>query len=156
MKLGLFILLFFSYFTLLSQSSFLQSGPMVGHAEVKSVQLWVQTTDAAKVHFNFWEKEAGKSKMRTSNSLETKAEEAFTAKVKLTNLTPGKTYQYQLFINDQAIELPYATTFQTQALWKYRSDPPDFKIAIGSCTFINEKAADRPGRPYGSDYKIFN
>ncbi|MEM0994183.1 MAG: alkaline phosphatase D family protein [Bacteroidota bacterium] len=156
MKLVFSFLLLLSTFTLSSQASYLQSGPMVGHAEATGVQLWVQTTNAAKVHFTFWEKEAGPAQMSTSSSVQTTEEKAFTAKVSLVNLTPGKQYEYRLFINDQAIDLPYTTTFQTQTIWQWRSDPPNFKFAIGSCTFINEEAFDRPGRPYGSGYEIFN
>ena len=34
-------------------------------------------------------------------------------------------------------------------------DPPDLKIALGSCAFINEEKYDRPGDPYGGNYEIF-
>ena len=33
---------------------------------------------------------------------------------------------------------------------------PDFRLATGSCTYINEPELDRPGKPYGGDYQIFD
>ena len=46
-------------------------------------------------------------------------------------------------------------TFTTQALWQFRNDPPEFSMALGSCTYVNEKPYDRPGRVYGGEYQIF-
>ena len=43
----------------------------------------------------------------------------------------------------------------TQVLWDYRMDPPEFKAVIGSCTFINDSIYDRPGRGYGGEYEVF-
>ena len=45
--------------------------------------------------------------------------------------------------------------FQTQELWKWRTDPPDVKFIVGSCSYINEPKFDRPGEPYGSNFEIF-
>ena len=45
--------------------------------------------------------------------------------------------------------------FGRPPLWQYRSDPPEMKIALGSCVFINDEPFDRPGKPYGGDYRIF-
>ncbi|MEL6720773.1 MAG: alkaline phosphatase family protein, partial [Bacteroidota bacterium] len=155
MKLALSLLLCAFYLSLYAQSSILQAGPMVGYSEMTEVQLWVQTKESAKVHFNFWEKGGNKSDMRTSTSIRTKVDQAFTAKVSLQDLLPGKTYEYQLFINDQGLKFPYPTEFQTQVLWQWRTDPPNFKIAIGSCSYINEPEFDRPGKGYGGEYEIF-
>ena len=49
----------------------------------------------------------------------------------------------------------YEMEFQTQQLWKWRTDPPDFKFVIGSCSYVNEPKFDRPGEPYGSNFEIF-
>jgi alkaline phosphatase D len=46
--------------------------------------------------------------------------------------------------------------FQTRPLWQWRSDPPPFRLLAGSCAYINEAAYDRPGKPYGGRYDIFN
>jgi alkaline phosphatase D len=46
-------------------------------------------------------------------------------------------------------------TFVTQPLWDYRTDPPEFTLVTGSCTYVNEPDYDRPGEPYGGNYEIF-
>ena len=149
----LFLLLFPFYLS--AQSSLLQSGPMVGYAEMKEAILWVQTTEAAKVHFTYWQ-DAYPDQKISSDIVETHKSTAFTAKVVLDQVEPGIQYEYQLHINDQAVELDYPTHFKTQTIWRWRTDPPDFTMALGSCTYINDKPYDRPGDGYGRGYEIFN
>jgi alkaline phosphatase D len=40
-------------------------------------------------------------------------------------------------------------------MWRFRTDPPAIKFAIGSCAYINDPPFDRPGNPYGSGFEIF-
>ena len=68
---------------------------------------------------------------------------------------PGKTYEYQLLINNQTVKLNYPTEFSAQTDWSFKTDPPPFKVALGSCAYINDPPYDRPGKPYGSGYEIF-
>lgn len=150
----LMLFLFFSI-TTTAQKSMLQSGPMVGYSEIKEAVLWAQTKQSAKVHFTYWEEGKSAEKLQT-DAITTTKDHAFVAKLIADRLEPGKKYEYQLFINDKAIDFPYPTTFQSQALWQWRTDPPNFKLALGSCTFINEPEVDRPGNPYGGEYEIFN
>ncbi len=70
-------------------------------------------------------------------------------------LEPGNQYVYMLYINDTKVERPYKLKFESQALWLWRTDAPDFSFATGSGTYINEARYDRPGKPYGGDYQIF-
>jgi len=128
-----FILFFLVASALHAQSSLLQSGPMLGYSEMREVLLWVQTKAPAKVQFRYWDKENPKQVFETE-TVQTSKEKAFTA---------------SLIADRVSLE------FQTQVLWKYRTDPPDFTIAAGSCTYINEPEFDRPGKPYGQGYEIF-
>lgn len=139
----------------IAQQTLLQSGPMVGYSEMKEVLVWVQTNEAATVHIDYWEIGKDKNTAISSSKVSTKPDEAYTAKLLANQVEPSKTYNYEVFINDQPLSFDYPTTFQTQALWQWRTDPPDFKIALGSCTYISEPAYDRPGSSYGGDYQIF-
>lgn len=141
--------------TTFAQKELLQSGPMVGHADMMEARLWVQTTEAAQVYFEFWADDEGMETPQRTPMMQTTAADAFAVEVVAAPLLPGKTYTYQLFINNESIPFNYPTTFQSQVLWQYRTDPPDFTVAMGSCTYINEPAFDRPGKPYGGDYQIF-
>jgi alkaline phosphatase D len=136
-----------------AQASLLQSGPMAGYSEMREVLLWAQTTRPARVHFVYWDTTAPGRRM-SSDTVQTRGETAHTARVRIGALEPGRGYAYELHINGQRVARPYPLRFQTQALWQWRSDPPAFRIALGSCFYVNEPVYDRPGAPYGGDYGI--
>lgn len=136
------------------QQSLLQSGPMVGYSEMMEVLLWVQTKETASVKFAYWEKNNKKSTLQYTETATTEAHTAFTTKL-IAKTEQGKQYDYQLFINDKPCKFDYPTSFQSQKLWQWRENPPNFKMALGSCTYINEPEVDRPGKPYGGEYEIF-
>lgn len=155
MKRATSLLLFALYSaSLWAQASPLRSGPMLGYGEMKEVLLWVQTNAQAKVRFEYWEKGKPETKATTDEAL-TNKQTAFVAKLVADKVEPGRRYEYALYINGQKVDRPYPLEFQTQPLWQWRGDPPDFTIALGSCYYRNEERYDRPGRPYGSDYEIF-
>lgn len=138
-----------------TDGSLLRSGPMVGYSDYKEVMLWVQTT----IEVDVWIRYAIKGQRKTSFSTDTfrtRKVDAYVAKLVADQVQPGNTYVYQVFINGIAVDLPYPTEFQTQALWQWRNDPPDFTMAVGSCAYINEPDVDRPGLPYGQDLGIFS
>ncbi len=137
-----------------SQNKWLQSGPMLGYSEMREVAIWVQTTEPARVFAMYWLKDNPDKKYRT-NRVKTHKDEAFTALLLADSVEPGNIYDYHVFINNQLVELNYPTYFQTQKLWKWRTDPPAFSFLMGSGAYINETAYDRPGDPYGGDYQIY-
>ena len=74
--------------------------------------------------------------------------------VEIAQLEPGSNYAY--FIgNASGMAISDTLSFSTQPLWQYRTDPPELNFLIGSCTYINEPEYDRPGKPYGGGYEIF-
>lgn len=137
-----------------AQSPGVRSGPMVGYGEMAETMLWVQTTAPATVQYRYWV-EGDRKSAQLSRRISTTEDSDLIAKVVLTNLTPGSRYEYELLLNGKVFARPYRLTFITQAFWQWRSDPPGFTVAFGSCTFINEPESDRPGKPYGGDYGIF-
>lgn len=133
----------------------LASGPMVGYSEMREVMLWVQTTEAAKVYFRYWEKGQPKGKIYSTNTIFTQKSTAFTAHCLADQVQPGREYEAQLYINGKKVKLAYPIRFQSRALWQWRTDPPAFKAVIGSCNFDSDSTYDRPGKPYGDGYEIF-
>jgi alkaline phosphatase D len=127
---------------------------MLGYNEMKEVLLWAQTTQPAEVQFAYWPKENPKDR-RLTDTKQTIEGEAFTAKLIADEVEPGVSYEYELRINGKALKLEYPTEFTTQPLWRWRTDPPEFTVAIGSCNYINEPRYDRPGNGYGGEYGIF-
>ncbi|MEQ1747332.1 MAG: alkaline phosphatase D family protein [Saprospiraceae bacterium] len=155
-----FVFITFSLFLLVAQqpldaqNSLLQSGPMLGYADMKEVLLWAQTTQSATVEFVYWEKDLPEKKYVTA-PVRTEKGTAYTAKCVADRVEPGRRYAYELRIDGKPVSLSYPTEFKTQPIWRWRTDPPAFTVATGSCTYINEPEYDRPGTPYGSDYQIF-
>ena len=147
----LFSLMFISTYA----QDLINSGPMVGYSTMQEVLLWVQTEERANVHFEYYEINNPKVKFST-NKIETEKKNGYVAKLIADQVIPGKKYKYDIYINNYKIERNYAMEFQTQELWKWRTDPPDVKFIIGSCSYINEPKFDRPGKPYGSNFEIFN
>lgn len=137
-----------------SQEALVQSGPMVGYAEMTEVMLWAQTKKPADVQFRFWDLEKPAEKL-SSTTVRTLEEQANVAHVLITGLRPGRRYGYELLVNRQVVRTRHELRFQTPVLWQWRTDPPAFAVAIGSCAYVNETEWDRPGAPYGSDYQVF-
>ncbi len=136
------------------QPEYLQSGPMLGYADLREVMVWVQTKQDSRVKLRYWPQgdstSAGQIEMISNME-----EDAGIVKFLVGNLDPGTTYRYELYFNNVKKIFNYPTTFKTQDLWQYRTDPPEFTILLGSCTYVNEQEYDRPGKGYGGDYPIF-
>lgn len=148
------ILIFLFVQTVSAQSSLLRSGPMVGYGQMTEVLLWVQTTAPATVQYQYWDVDHPKNKLK-SPVVKTTEEDANIVKTLITGLKPGRKFEYEILLNGKVVKRNYPLRFQTQPLWQWRTDPPEFSVAFGSCSFINEAEWDRPGKPYGSEYEIF-
>jgi len=149
--LPVFILMMVQSF---AQKVELKSGPMLGYSEMREVIVWLQTTEKGKIQLNYWD-QILPNQIFKSEIVETDISTAFTAKIILSLLEPGKKYGYQVLLNEKPLLFPYPLEFQTQSLWQWRTDAPAFSIALGSCAYINDTPYDRPGKPYGSNYHIF-
>ncbi|MFN3529706.1 MAG: alkaline phosphatase D family protein [Bacteroidia bacterium] len=131
----------------------LRSGPMLGYVEMREAAIWIQAEKSAVINLEYRAK--GAAKWKNVGSTVTKADQAHIARFIIGNLEPGQAYEYRFYLNAKLYgkENPYR--FNTQKLWQWREDPPNFKIAMGSCAYVSEQAFDRPGEPYGGDYHIF-
>ena len=143
---------FLSAFLLQAQIE-LKSGPMLGYIDLREACVWVQTKDAQKVLLTYWAKG---DTVYHEVTAETKPENHFISHLILTDLEPATTYYYIFGNPKYRREMHQQFEFTTQTLWQYRTDPPPFRLATGSCTFINEPKYDRPGEPYGGDMSIFD
>ena len=133
------------------RASELACGTMVGHAEMRSVQLWNQfKTVGASTEWRIFT-QANDSLVQCVVVQPVQAD-FNTATTEIALLEPGTDYRGELFSGGNALDV---VEFSTQPLWDYRTDPPAFKVLAGSCAYINEPAYDRPGKGYGGDYEIF-
>lgn len=139
--------------SLLGQS--IVSGPMPGYCEFLEGIVWLQTDRPCTASMMYW-KEDEPANVHYSAEATAEAKSAFAVKLIADKVEPGNTYRYRVLLDDMPVEIADTLRFHTQALWKYRTEPPDFTVATGSCAYINEPAYDRPGKPYGDGYGIFN
>jgi alkaline phosphatase D len=149
-----FFLSFFAIFLIIHPNAQILNGPMIGYVHQKEVALWVQTESSQKVQFAY--RIAGsQKKWRVTPTQQTIEASAFTSKAVLQNLNPGRSYEYRVILNNQT-QTPFGSqVFKTQEKLSSKKQAIDLSFAIGSCTYINEEGFDRPGKPYGGDYKIF-
>lgn len=134
--------------------SWLRSGPMLGAAVLEEVTVWLQTAEPRRTQVRFWEREHPET-ARLSAEVRTAPEGDQIARLALSGLRFGGRYDYEVYLDGKRVPLPYPATFQAPALWQHRSSPPDLRLAVGSCAYVNDPPYDRPGTPYGGDYGIF-
>ncbi len=147
----------FCYVAVFGQTaSLLRSGPMNGYATHRAVMLWIQTIGPASVQIAYrWEQHPIDS-LRYTPPVKTSADNDFIAHIHIPYLEPGRRYVYDVLINGQKVHLPYQPTFHTQHLWQWRTDPPEFAVALGSCFYVNDPPYDRPGKAYGDSFQILS
>jgi len=149
-------LIFFVVFSALcisfGQKEKLISGPMLGPITLKTAKIWVQTSENLPVHIQYKAKDSKEAFIK-STKVYTNAY-GQTATININGLKTGTIYEYELFVNDHKIKTEYPLEFTTQTHWAFRTDPPNFKFAAGSCFYVNDSDFDRPGEPYGGEYEI--
>ncbi len=149
----LFALLILINISVLGQSSLIAAGPMLGYAEMTEVAIWVDMKMPGKYCLSY--KEGRNQSIPKCIPFSQDDADSGGQKISIPNLKPGTQYQYNI-TEEKNIPAVFPYQFNTKKLWQWRENAPDFKIAFGSCAYINESEFDRPGIPYGSDYEIFN
>ncbi len=149
--LGVLIVL---WSTIYAQNSEIKSYPMVGYSTSKEVALWVQTTQKAEVSIQYFQTLKPQKKWHTASKASL-PKNFLVTKFIADSVMPGKKYSYEVWINKVKQNFNYPLKFSTPAIWKYQTDAPDFSVACGSGTYINDSLYDREGKPYGGAYEIF-
>lgn len=127
---------------------------MLGYIEMREAAIWVQTEKPSEVYAVCKNTNSAQSPIISTDTLSTQLKNANTATLIFRFLEPGTEYTYQLFVDGEEVEKEFSK-FKTQTDWAYKQDPPSFTVATGSCVYVNEPPSDRPGKPYGGDYQIF-
>ncbi len=138
-----------------SAAAELRAGPMAGASHMRGVKLWLQASGPAQAVIEYWDTNEPKKILRT-RAQALREEEDFVAHVDIGALEPGRTYGYRVKLDGKEQKVPQPLVFRTQALWQWRGDAPDWKLAFGTCAYTNEAAYDRPGKPYGGPPEAMN
>ncbi len=145
---------------LFAGTAFAQEKPivMLGPVTMTEATIWVQCATDCNAFVAYSDTSGANSVPHFAKRSTAAANEAHVMVFHLTDLEPGHTYRYNVFTNDivpTSTHQPRPYEFTTQPLWQWRTDPPEFTVAMGSCNYVNEEAHDRPGKPYGGGYQIF-
>jgi alkaline phosphatase D len=128
--------------------------PLLGHVDMRTAYILVTSEKAEEVVLRYFPTahpdQTTTLKGMTSDDLD------HSYKFVLMPLEPGTSYTYQLGAAVANAPLGPIHTFTTSELWQWRHDPPALRLLAGSCAYINETAYDRPGKPYGANYAIFD
>ncbi len=131
------------------------AGPMLADVTHRTAAVWVQTDrPGAAVSLRLaLTSDAERARPVETPPVTTDARGIATVNVGL--LEPGQTYSYAVLVDGREEARDYPTEIRTQPLWQWRTDPPAFTIALGSCYYANEPAYDRPGNAYGAPPSVF-
>jgi len=153
--IALIFMFVFCFPTLLQSQENLKiiSGPMVTHADIRHVNIWLQVSGKGNIQVSYSPLNEN-SKERLSKIYVADSAHGFRVLMQIDSVEHGKTYTYAILLNGKNIQVKHPLEFHIPALWQWRSDPPNFKVALGSCFYVNEEQYDRPGKPYGGDYQI--
>lgn len=152
--LSAFVLTLLAVSSLAAQSDPILSGPMVCASEMREVKLWVQTRRPSRVSIVYRDT-AVPGRAYTTHEIRTATDSACVAHLVADSVEPGHTYRYEVMVDGKIAKRAWPLIFRTPPLWQWRTDPPNFRVATGSCAYINEAAYDRPGTPYGGSEEIF-
>ena len=134
----------------------LVAGPMLADVTHRGAAVWVQADGAAEVRVTASPVGASGDAAAVFADAVTSADGTATAR--LFGLEPGTTYGYTVSVDGQAVTTSYPTLLTTQPLWQYRTDPPTFTAALGSCYYDNDPPYDRPSTTggYGGPTSVFS
>jgi alkaline phosphatase D len=133
----------------------LSSGPMAGHVTMRTARIWLQADAPATAQVEFWPEEQPATRRRSA-AVELRPETDFAANIELEALAAGTRYEYRVLLDGAPVALDQRLFIRTQPLWKWHVEPPDLRVFMGSCSYVNGPPYDRPGTPYGGDYFIFD
>lgn len=131
------------------------AGPMLGHVSHEEVAIWLYargTTVQLRYH------ETGTAAAEARHSVEFVADSGSfdrPFRFDLVDLTPNTEYDYDVLLDGAVVETGGPLRFKTLAQWRFRQQPADLVVAIGSCAYVNDQPFDRPGKAYGGSSIIF-
>ena len=153
-KLFLLFLFNVSFAAFSQNNAGLISGPMLGYVEHREVIICLEVApEVKKVQLQYHEKATPQTVFKINYKGEL-SKNYNPIKIEIGALKMNTAYEYDIYLDDKKIVLPFTTSFKTKDLWEWRKDAPDFSFLFGSCVYINDSTYDRPGKPYGNSPRI--
>lgn len=131
---------------------------MLGYVDMREARIWLGNHDYAQATI-YYRESGNDSAQEAWVPITLNENNQYTTTAVLSSLKPGTAYNYWVEASDgtgAAVLVGDTGHFSTQPLWQFRTEPPNFTLATGSCSFINVPELDRPGDPFGGEYGIYN
>lgn len=157
---GLLVVVILTLSASLRAQSPLRSGPMVGHVDMRSASIFVQTLKPASVAIRYVD--SASNTTYTTPAVRSTDEQANCVTLHLDSVEPGRTYRYSVVIDGSEVRLPFPTVFRSRPIWRFRGKTiPNVTIALGSCHYVNESGYERfdstgVEKGYGTPTEIFS
>lgn len=132
----------------------IKAGPMVGYMEMAETLIWLQTHRESSLRIKYWPADSPQE-VHWSQPVMAQKKQFFIVKVPLEQLKPGTVYTYQIYRNEQLLSFSYPLEFKTKTQWQFSLQPPDFKVALGSCVYINDPPYDPSDKVHGGGYPLY-
>jgi alkaline phosphatase D len=116
----------------------LMQGPMVGSVTPTSLTIWGRASGGQRVSVEYSSRRDFSSTRETEAVL-ARAEDDFTVRIVVPDLTPGTRYWYRVRVEGQVDRyktLPFAT-------WTAPAEPRPFRVAFGSCSRVQVDPVQR-------------
>ncbi len=128
------------------------NGPMVGYVDHMEAHVWAQCPKAQSMTIAYTIDGGSVLTQR----VELDPVDAGCHTYVLRDLIPNTTYSYALTaVNGSDTLTTTRYQFKTEGLVLFRDSLPDLRITLGSCSYFNEQAHDRPGKSYGVENNIY-
>lgn len=130
---------------------------MLGYQAHREVAIWLETREATEVTVTYQPVDGGPLRVATKANPAASPAGVQPMTFVLPLLEMGTRYRYQIEIDGERMEFPYALEFETTEQWEWRRNdqPPAYSFFLGSCSYLNDPPYDRPGTPYGKGTEIF-
>lgn len=152
----------------------LLNGPIPGASTMHDVRIWLQTDTEADVLIRYRAADTENGAVYSTDTIRTEKQNAHAVElIAEEGIRPGQVYDFVVYVDGERQTVsfregykengPIPMQFQAKPNWRFQPTEDgkrhsffDFRIAMGSCAYINEPGTDRAnGRPYGGDYRIF-
>ncbi|HYP67426.1 MAG TPA: alkaline phosphatase D family protein [Thiobacillaceae bacterium] len=124
---------------------------MQGPVTMRTASVWLQADEPGQARIEYRAERQGSQPQQTE-PMNLAPKQDYSARLDLTNLSPGQTYLYRVLLDGRPAR---DGRFTTLPAWRSSRRPFDFTVYFGSCAFLQDSDWDR-GPAYGGEYEIFD
>lgn len=129
----------------------MEIGPMLGPVSMREAKVWLQTESPAEVRIRYSIEGANAGYL--TDPVQTSAHDLYCATLTLSEVEPGKRYQYQIEIDGVPTGGSYS--LETPDYFQGKRPPPDIRFAVAGGHYRQQDGYEPPYQTLGGGYDIF-